>query len=61
MTAGEPARPNRRRVRALAPFAPLYAIPPPRGRPREGPMDSLFRIDCLDAERQLPVLVREAS
>ena len=37
----------------------LSAIPPPRGRPGEGPMDSPFRIDYLDAERLLPVLVRK--
>jgi transposase InsO family protein/DNA-binding XRE family transcriptional regulator len=34
------------------------AIPPPRGRPGEGPMDSPFLIDYLDAERLLSVLVR---
>jgi transposase InsO family protein/DNA-binding XRE family transcriptional regulator len=39
----------------------LSAIPPPRGRPGEGPMDPLFRIDYLDAERLLPVLVRKAA
>jgi transposase InsO family protein/DNA-binding transcriptional regulator YiaG len=41
--------------------AHLAAIPPPRGRPGEGPMDSPFRIDYLDAERQLPVLVRKVA
>jgi hypothetical protein len=37
------------------------AIPPPRSRPGEGPMDSPFRIVYLDAERLLPVLVRKAA
>jgi hypothetical protein len=37
------------------------AIPPPRGRPGEGPVDSPFLIDYLDAERLLPVLVRKAA
>ena len=41
--------------------AHLSAIPPPRGRPREGPMDSPFRVDYLDAERLLPVLVQLAA
>ena len=39
----------------------LSAIPPPRGRPGEGPMDSPFRIEYLDAQRMLPVLVRKAA
>jgi transposase InsO family protein len=39
----------------------LSAIPPPRGRPGEGPMDSPFRIKYLDAERLLPLLVRKAA
>ena len=39
----------------------LSAIPPPRGRPREGPMDLPFRIDYLDAERMLPVLTRRVA
>jgi hypothetical protein len=39
----------------------LAAIPPPRGRPGEGSMDSPFRVDYLDAERLLPVLVRKAA
>jgi hypothetical protein len=39
----------------------LSAIPPPRGRPREGPTDSPFRVEYLDAERMLPVLVRKAA
>ncbi len=37
------------------------AIPPPRGRPGEGPMYSPFRVDYLDAEPMLPVLVRKAA
>ena len=41
--------------------AHLSAIPPPRGRPGEGPRDSRFRIEYLDAERRLPVLVRNAA
>jgi transposase InsO family protein len=41
--------------------AHLSAIPPPRGRPGEGPMDSPFRIEYLDAERLLPLLVRKAA
>jgi putative transposase len=41
--------------------AHLSAIPPPRGRPGEGPMDSPFRIEYLDAKRLLPVLVRNAA
>jgi hypothetical protein len=41
--------------------AHLSAIPPPRSRPGEGPMDSPFRIVYLDAERLLPVLVRKAA
>jgi hypothetical protein len=36
-------------------------ILPPRGRPGEGPMDSPFRVEYLDAERLLPVLVRKAA
>ena len=40
--------------------AHLSAIAP-RGRPGEGPMDSPFRVDHLDAERLLPVLVRKAA
>jgi transposase InsO family protein len=39
----------------------LSAIPPPRGRPGEGPLDLPFRIDYLDAERLLPILVRKAA
>jgi transposase InsO family protein len=39
----------------------LSAIPPPRGRPGEGTMDLPFRIEYLDAERLLPVLVRKAA
>ena len=41
--------------------AHLSAIPPPRGRSGEGPMDSPFRVEYLDAERMLPVLVRKAA
>jgi transposase InsO family protein len=41
--------------------AHLWAIPPPRGRPGDGPMDSPFRIAYLDAERQLPALVPRAA
>jgi hypothetical protein len=33
------------------------AIPFPRGRPCEGPMDLPFRAEYLDAERLLPALV----
>jgi transposase InsO family protein/DNA-binding XRE family transcriptional regulator len=39
----------------------LSAIPPPRGRPGEGPMDLPFRVEYLDAERLLPVLARKAA
>jgi hypothetical protein len=39
----------------------VSAIPPPRGRPAEGPIDSPFLVDCLDAEQMLPVLVRKAA
>ena len=39
----------------------LSAIPPPRGRLGEGSMDSPFRVDYLDGERLLPVLVRKAA
>jgi hypothetical protein len=39
----------------------LFAIPPPRGRPGEGPMDSPSRVEYLDTERLLPVLVRKAA
>jgi transposase InsO family protein len=41
--------------------AHLSAIPPPRGQPGEGPKDSPFRIEYLDAERLLPVLVQKAA
>lgn len=41
--------------------AHLSAIPPPRGRPGEGPMDPPFRVEYLDAERLLPVLVQRAA
>jgi len=39
----------------------LSAIPPPRGRAGEGPMDLPFRVDYLDAERLLPLLLRKAA
>ena len=39
----------------------LSAIPPPRGRPSEGPFDSPFCVEYLDAERLLPVLIRKAA
>jgi putative transposase len=41
--------------------AHLSAIPPPRDRPGEGTMDSPFRVEYLDAERLLPVLVQRAA
>jgi transposase InsO family protein/DNA-binding transcriptional regulator YiaG len=41
--------------------AHLSAVPPPRGRPGEGPIDSPFRVDYLDPERLLPILVRNAA
>jgi len=41
--------------------AHLSAIPPPRGRPGESPRDSPFHVEYLDAERRLPVLVRNAA
>ena len=41
--------------------AHLSAIPPPRGRPGACPMDLPFRIDYLDAERLLPLLLRKAG
>jgi hypothetical protein len=41
--------------------AHLAAIPPPRGRPSDRPTDSSFRVDYLDAERLLPLLVRKAA
>jgi transcriptional regulator with XRE-family HTH domain len=41
--------------------AHLAAIPPPRESPREGPMDSPFRVEYLDVERLLPMLVRKAA
>ena len=39
----------------------LSAIPPPRGRPGEGPLDLPFRVAYLDAERLLPVLVQQPA
>jgi hypothetical protein len=41
--------------------AHLSAIPPPRGRAGEGPMDLPFRVDYLDGERRRPVIVRKAA
>jgi hypothetical protein len=41
--------------------AHLSAIPPPRGRPGEDPMDSPYRVEYLDAERLLPLLVQRAA
>jgi hypothetical protein len=38
-----------------------FRNPAPRGRPGEGPMDSPFRVEYLDAERLLQVLVRKAA
>jgi hypothetical protein len=42
-------------------LAHLSAIPPPRGRPGECPIDLPFRIEYLDVDRLLPVLVRKAA
>jgi hypothetical protein len=39
--------------------AHLSAIPPPRGRPGEAPMDSPFRIEYADAEGVLPAPVQK--
>jgi hypothetical protein len=39
----------------------LSAIPRPRDRPGEGAMDPPFRVEYLDVERLLPVLVRQAA
>ncbi len=39
----------------------MSAVPPPRGRPGEGRMGLPLRVDYLDAERMLPVLVRKAA
>jgi transposase InsO family protein len=41
--------------------AHLSAVPPPRGRPGEGPVDSPLRIEYLDSEQRLPVLFRNAA
>ena len=38
----------------------LSALPPPRGRPGEGPTKPPFRIEHLDRERRLPYLVNAA-
>ena len=43
------------------PPAHLYAVPPPRARPREGPLGAPFRITFLDRERFLPVLIPKAA
>jgi putative transposase len=43
------------------PSSHLSAIPPPRGRPGEGSIDSPFRVEYLDAERLLPILERRAA
>jgi hypothetical protein len=40
--------------------AHLSALPPPRGRPGEGPTKPPFRIEHLDRERRLPYLVNAA-
>jgi serine/threonine protein kinase len=39
----------------------VYRARDTRGRSGEGPMDSPFRVEYLDAERLLPVLVRKAA
>jgi hypothetical protein len=39
----------------------LSAIPPPRGRPGERPMDTPLRVEYLDAERLLPMLDQRAA
>jgi transposase InsO family protein len=41
--------------------ARLYAVHPPRGKPREGPTDIPFEIRFVDSERRLPVLVAKAA
>jgi hypothetical protein len=41
--------------------AHLSAIPPSRGRPGESSMDLPFRVEYLDAERLLPVLIQKAA
>ena len=41
--------------------AHLAAVPPPRARPREGPVHSPFEIAFLDPDRLLPVLIRKAA
>lgn len=39
----------------------LSAVPPPRGRPRERPAASPFRVEYLDSEQRLKVLLRNAA
>ena len=41
--------------------AGLYAVHPPRGKPREGPTEIPFEIRFVDCERMLPVLVSKAA
>jgi len=41
--------------------AHLSAVPPPRGRPRERPAATPFRVEYLDSEQRLPVLFRNAT
>ncbi len=41
--------------------AHLSALPPPRGRPGDGPSEPPFRVGYLDAEHRLPVLLRKAA
>lgn len=39
----------------------LSSVPPPRGRPREGPAASPFQVEYLDSEQRLPLLVMNAA
>ncbi len=41
--------------------AGLYAVHPPRGKPREGPTEIPFEIRFVDFERRLPFLVSKAA
>jgi hypothetical protein len=41
--------------------AHLSAVPPPRGQPGDGPAESPFRVEYLDSEQRLPVLLRNAA
>ena len=41
--------------------AHLSAVPPPRGRAEEGPLEPPFQIQYLDSEQRLPILVRNAA